>query len=63
MQILWKALDLLNKSAPMDLQQASQTRLVQLKTGLKRLFDEKILSKEHVQKVLEYTKRTIFGHL
>jgi len=47
----------------MDLQQASQTRLVQLKTGLKRLFDEKILSKEHVQKVLEYTKRTIFGHL
>lgn len=63
MQVLWKTLDLLNKNAPMDLQQASQIRFTQLKMGLKRLFDQKIISKNQVQKVLDYTKRTIFGHL
>jgi len=34
-----------------------------LKAGLKRLFTERIVSKDQVQKTLDYAKRTIFGHL
>ena len=30
---------------------------------MKRLFDEKIVSKDNVGKILAYCKRTIFGHL
>ena len=65
MQVLWLTLDLLNKSTTptSDLGQAQQSRFIQLKTGLKRLFDQKIINKDQVQKVLDYTKRTVFGHL
>ena len=63
MQVLWKALDLMNNDPPMQLDQASQNRFIQLKNGLKRLFEQKSITKAQVQKVLNYSKRTIFGHL
>ena len=63
MQVLWVTLDLLNMNAPVDLNQAQQNRFIQLKNGLKRLFEQRLINKEQVQKVLDYTKRTIFGHL
>ena len=63
MQVLWVTLDLLNMNSPVDLNQAQQNRFMQLKNGLKRLFEQRLINKEQVQKVLDYTKRTIFGHL
>ena len=63
MQILWKALNLLERDTTMDLSEASQNRFTQLKNGLKRLFEMKNISKSQVQQVLDYSKRTIFGHL
>ena len=62
-QVLWLTLDLLNGSPSQDLSEATENRYNQLKGGLKRLFAEKILCKDQVQKTLDYCKRTIFGHM
>jgi len=48
MHVLWLTLDLLNPEPAQDLADASENRFSQLKSGLKRLFIEKIISKEQV---------------
>ena len=63
MQVLWKTLDLLNPEASTSLTEATQERYMQLRNGLKRLFEEGIVNKEQVGKTLEYTRKTIFGHM
>ena len=63
MQVLWKTLDLLNPDASANLSEATQERYMQLRNGLKRLFEEGIVNKEQVGKTLEYTRKTIFGHM
>ena len=48
MHILWLTLDLLNGEQSDDLEEASAVRFAQLKNGLKRLFSERILTKDQV---------------
>lgn len=63
MHILWQVLGLLDSEPTGDLNAASENRFTLLKGGLKRLFSERMITKEQVQKALDYSKRTIFGHL
>ena len=48
MHILWLTLDLLNMESSEELSEASDLRFAQLKGGLKRLFSERIITKEQV---------------
>ena len=63
MQVLWKTLDLLNVDPPLDLTEATANRFEIIHMGLKRIFEERIINKDQVKKVLDYAKKTIFGHM
>ena len=63
MHVLWKTLDLLNANRSENVADQSGMRYEILQLGLKRLFEEQILTKAQVKQVLDYAKRTIFAHL
>ncbi len=45
-QILWKTLDLLNSDSPVDLSEATANRFEIIHMGLKRIFEERIITKD-----------------
>ena len=56
-------LGLIDSDPASELNASSDSRFTLLKAGLKRLFSERMITKEQVQQTLDYAKRTIFGHL
>ena len=63
MQVMWKTLDLLNADASDNIATATQERYTQLRNGLRRLFEEKFINKDQVSRILDYMRKTIFGHM
>jgi len=61
LQLFWITLDLFGPQD--DLESALSSRYENLHNGLKKLFLELIIGKEDAKVILEYARRTIFGHL
>lgn len=61
LQLLWETLDLFGPDQ--DVESAIQSRYKILREGLTRLNLEGSISKDDAKDLLEYTRRTIFGHL
>ena len=60
--VFWTTLDLFGDQSD-DLETALANRYEKLHQGLRRLFDASITTKDQTRTILEYNRKTIFGHL
>lgn len=63
-QVFWDTLDLFAMTDhSLSLDAALKARFDKLRSGMTALYNIKAMNKEQVAKALEYTRRTLFGHL
>ena len=61
LQVFWQTLDLFGEQA--ELEVGLLNRYEKLQNELKRCFSQKIVTKDQVAKILDFCRKSIFGHL
>lgn len=62
LQLLWATLDIMHPDAD-SIDSALSSRYEILHGGIQKLFEQGKMTKDEARQLLEYTRRTLFGHL